>query len=55
MGGKAEPCPTPMLTQKEGEEKLFQRYFVFLPIRQSLKNVKILESKPALSKIKGRS
>ena len=33
MGDKAEPCPTPTLTLKEEEEKLFQRYFVFLPTR----------------------
>ena len=30
MGDKAEPCPMSMLAQKKGEEKLFQRYFVFL-------------------------
>ena len=32
-GGKAEPCLTPMSTLKRGEEKLFQRYFIFLPTR----------------------
>jgi len=27
---KAEPCPTPISTLKNGEEKLFQRYWVLL-------------------------
>jgi len=26
MGDRAEPCPTPMSTLKNGEEKLFQKY-----------------------------
>jgi len=29
MGEREEPCPTPMLMLKEGEEKLFQRFFLF--------------------------
>jgi len=33
MGEREEPCPTPMLMLKEGEEKLFQRFFFFLPTR----------------------
>ena len=33
MGDKAEPCPIPTLTLKKEEEKLFQRYFVFLPTK----------------------
>ena len=33
MGDKAEPCPTPTLTSKKKEEKLFHIYWVFLPIR----------------------
>ena len=33
IGERAEPCPTPMLTLKRGEEKLFQKYFVFLSTR----------------------
>ena len=33
MGDKAEPCPTSTLTLKWWEEKLFQKYFVFLPTR----------------------
>ena len=32
-GDKAEPCLTPMSTLKKGEEKLFQRYFIFLLTR----------------------
>jgi len=30
-GNKAEPCLIPISTLKKGEEKLFQRYFIFLP------------------------
>ena len=26
MGDRAKPCPTPTLTLKNGEEKLFQKY-----------------------------
>ena len=33
IGKRAEPCPTPMSTLKKGEEKLFQRYLVFLSTR----------------------
>jgi len=33
MGEKAEPCPTPTLTLKKGDEKLFQKYQVFLPTK----------------------
>ena len=33
MEERVEPCPTPMSTLKKGEEKVFQRYFVFLPTR----------------------
>ena len=33
IGKRAEPCPTSMSTLKKGEEKLFQRYLVFLSIR----------------------
>jgi len=33
MGERVEPCPKPMSTLKKGEEKLFQRYFVFLLTR----------------------
>jgi len=32
MGNKAESCPTPTLTSNKEEEKLFQKYWVFLPI-----------------------
>ena len=30
MGERVESCPTPMSMLKRGEEKLFQKYFVFL-------------------------
>jgi len=33
MGKRAEPWPTPTLILKNGEEKLFQKYLVFLPTR----------------------
>ena len=33
IGERAEPCSTPMSKLKKGEEKLFQRYLVFLPTR----------------------
>ena len=33
IGDRVEPCLTPTSTSKRGEEKLFQRYFVFLPTR----------------------
>ena len=33
MGERAEPYPTPMLTSKNKEEKLFQKYLVFLLTR----------------------
>jgi len=33
IGERAKPCPTPISTLKKGEEKLFQRYLVFLPTR----------------------
>ena len=33
MGERAEPCPTPILTLKNGEKNLFQKYLVFLPIK----------------------
>ena len=33
IGDRAEPCPTPMSTLKRDEEKLFQRYWVFLLTR----------------------
>ena len=33
IGERENPCPTPTLTLKEGDMKLFQRYFVFLPTR----------------------
>ena len=33
IGDKEEPCLTPMSTLKWDEEKLFKRYFVFIPIR----------------------
>ena len=33
MGERAEPCPTPTSTLQRGEEKLFQRYIVLLPMR----------------------
>ena len=32
IGERAKPCPTPISTLKK-EEKLFQRYLVFLPTR----------------------
>jgi len=33
MGERVEPCPTTISILKEGDEKLFQRYFVFLHTR----------------------
>jgi len=33
MGERAEPCLTPISILKNGEEKLFQKYCVFLPTR----------------------
>ena len=33
MGERVELCPIPMSTLKEEDEKLFQRYFVFLPTK----------------------
>jgi len=33
IGDRAEPCPTPISTLKKDEEKLFQRYQVFLSTR----------------------
>jgi len=33
MGERAKPCLTPILILQKGEEKLFYKYFVFLPIR----------------------
>jgi len=33
IGERAEPYPTSMSKLKKGEEKLFQRYLVFLPTR----------------------
>ena len=33
IGDRAEPCPTPTSTLKKDEEKLFQRYQVFLSTR----------------------
>jgi len=33
IGERADPCPTLMSTLKKGEKKLFQKYWVFLPIR----------------------
>jgi len=33
IGKRDDPCPTPMSILKNGEEELFQRYLVFLPIR----------------------
>ena len=30
---KAKHCPTPMLILKNGKEKLFQKYWVLLPMR----------------------
>jgi len=33
MEERAELCPTPMSTLKKEDEKLFQRYFIFLPTR----------------------
>jgi len=33
MGERAEPYPISTSTLKEEDEKLFQRYFVFLPTR----------------------
>ena len=33
IGERAEPYPTPTLTLKNREEKLFQKYCVFLPMR----------------------
>jgi len=33
MEERAEPCPTPISMLKNGEEKLFQKYCVFLLTR----------------------
>ena len=33
IGDRTEPCPTPTSTLKNGEEKLFQKYWVLLPMR----------------------
>ena len=33
MGERADPWSTPTSTLKKGEEKLFQKYLVFLPIK----------------------
>jgi len=33
IGERTEPCPTPTSTLKNGEEKLFQKYCIFLPTR----------------------
>ena len=33
IGERAEPWLTPMLTLKNEEEKLFKKYYVFLPTR----------------------
>ena len=33
IGERANSWPTPILTLKKGEEKLFQKYLVFLPIK----------------------
>ena len=33
MRERAKLCPTPISMLKKGEETLFQRYFIFLPIR----------------------
>jgi len=33
IGERTDSCPTPMSTLKKGEEKLFQKYWVFLPTR----------------------
>ena len=33
IGDRAKPCPTPTSTLKNSEEKLFQKYWVLLPMR----------------------
>ena len=33
ISNKTKPCSIPMSTLKNGKEKLFQRYQVFLPIK----------------------
>ena len=33
IGERAKPCPTLMSILKKGEEKLFQRFLVFMPTR----------------------
>ena len=33
MGNKADPCPIPTSTLKNGEEKLFHKYWIFLPTK----------------------
>ena len=54
MGNKADPCPIPTSTLKNGEEKLFHKYWIFLPTKQLEKNNKILGLNLALSKINRR-
>ena len=55
MRKRADPCPIFTSALKKGETKLFYIYYVFLSIKQLEKKDKILELKPALSRIKERS
>ena len=52
---RTDSCSTPMFSLNKEEMKLFYTYYVFLSIKQLEKNNKILESKSALSKIKGKN
>ena len=53
IGDRADPCSTLMSILKYKEEKLFQKYQVFLSTRQFEKNYSTLELKPALPRMRG--
>ena len=54
MKDKAKPCSIPMLALKNKEEKLFHKYWIFLPTKQLEKNNEILGLNLALFKINGK-
>ena len=54
MKERVDSCSKPTSTLNSRETKLFQRYWVFLLIKQSEKKSEILKLKLALSRINGR-
>src|ERR1700724_342430 len=50
MGDKAEPCPTPTSTSKNGESSRSQEYCVVRPTKYDRKNSTTSAAKPILAR-----